>query len=239
MLDAVLDPFHRPAGDARGDGRQHHIGKHGKLDAETAAAVGRNAHPESRAGHAHRPRHHRMGAERALEIRQHVVAVVGRIILRDHDVAFHRRVREPRIIRGELDDPVGFFEGALGVAVGKFAHRNFVGLGFRVQQGRGFLARLERIDHRRQRAIFDAHEIGRVLGEIAVLGDDKRDRLADIAHAPDRERPLMHRRLERDQERIGKLLDVLAGDHRPDARRGERLRPCRFARFRRAHGASG
>ena len=38
MLEPVLDPFHRPAGDAGGDRRQHDVGKDRELDAEAAAA---------------------------------------------------------------------------------------------------------------------------------------------------------------------------------------------------------
>ena len=37
MLEPVLDPFHRPACDAGGDGREHDIGEHRELDAEAAA----------------------------------------------------------------------------------------------------------------------------------------------------------------------------------------------------------
>ena len=80
MLDAVLDPFHRAAGDLRGERGQHHIGKHRELDAEAAAGVRRDAQPHLRARHAQRPRHHRMRAERTLEVRHAVVAVVGRIV---------------------------------------------------------------------------------------------------------------------------------------------------------------
>ena len=107
MLDPVLDPFHRPPRDARGNRHEHHVGKHRELDAETAAAVGRNARAKLRTGHAQRARHHRMRAERSLEIRQHVIAAVGRIELRDDDVAFHRRVREPMIICRMLDAGMG------------------------------------------------------------------------------------------------------------------------------------
>ena len=59
VLDPVLDPFHRPARDACGERHEHHVGKYGEFDAETAAAVGRNAHAKLRAGHAQRARHHR------------------------------------------------------------------------------------------------------------------------------------------------------------------------------------
>ena len=43
MLEPVLDPFHRPAGDAGGERGEHDIGKHRELDAEAPAEVGRDA----------------------------------------------------------------------------------------------------------------------------------------------------------------------------------------------------
>ena len=88
----------------RRDRRQHDVGKHRQLDAEASAAVRRDAQPQLRPGHAQRARHHRMRAERALKVRQHVVAAVARTVLGDDDVAFHRRERVARIFAGERDD---------------------------------------------------------------------------------------------------------------------------------------
>ena len=47
--------------------------------------------------------------------------------------------------------------------------------------------RRDRIDHGGQRAVVDLDQVERVFGEIAVRRDDDRDRLADIAHAVDRD----------------------------------------------------
>ena len=217
MLDAILDPFDRAAGDFRRQRDQHDIGKHRKLDAETAAGIRRNAQPQFRPRHAQRARHHRVHGERALEIRQHVVAGFGRIVLRDHDVAFDRRERQPVIRHRHGDAAVGAGEGRLGIAVAKFAHRDFVGLGFRVQQRRRGLAGAPRIDHRRQRPIVDRHQLGGVLGDIAALRHHQRDRLADIAHALDRQRPLLHRHLDDGEKRVRQFADVLPGDDGPHA----------------------
>ncbi len=217
MLGAVLDPFHRAAGDLRRQRGQHHIRKHRKLDAEAAAAVGRNAQPHLRARHAQRLRHHRMGRERALEVRHAVVAAVGGIVRGDGDEALHRRERQPVERHRQLDDLVGLLERALGVAVVKLANRNLVGLGLLVQQRRVLAAGLHRIDHRLSRRVFDVHQFGGVLGDVAALGHHQRHRLAGKAHASDRERPLMDRRLQRHQERIGYFADILAGDDGPDA----------------------
>ena len=217
MLDAILDPFHRAAGDARGDRRQHHIGEHRELDAEAAAGIRRNAQPHLRARHAQRARHHRVRAERTLEIRQHVVTVVGRIVLGDHNVALHRREREPVKVGGERHPLVGLLERGLGVAVSEFADGDLVGLGLWMQQRRRRLACHQRVDHGLARRIFDLDQLGGVLGNVAAFRHDQRNRLADIAHAIDRQRPLVHRRLERDQKRIGELADVIAGNDRPHA----------------------
>ena len=89
-----------------------------------------------------------------------------------------------------------------------------------MQQRSGFFACLERIDHHRQIAIFDAHEIGRVFGEISVIGDNEDDRFADITDPADSQRPLMHRRLKGNQKRIGQAFDVVARNHRPNAGSG-------------------
>ena len=184
---------------------------------------GWDAQAQLRARHAQGPRHHRMGAERALEIRQHVVAVVGSAIFGHHHVAFHRREGIARIVDGERDAGVGLLERTLGLAVGELADRDLVGLGVGMQERRRFFARGLRVDHRRERLVVDGNQLGRVLGQIAALGHHQRHRLAHIAHVLDRERPLVDLGLERDQERVAELAHVLAGDHRPDAVLCQRL----------------
>ena len=224
MLDPVLDPFHRPAGDLRRQPQQHDIGKHRKLDAETAAGIRRYAQPQFRPRHPQRPRHHRMHRERALEIRQHVVAALGRIVLGDDDKALHRRERLARESRGQRDAMIGARERGFGVAIGEFAHMHFVGLRLRMQQRRILGAGRQRIDHRFERRIFDLDQLGGILGDIAAVGDHQRHRLADIAHPLDRQRPLLHRRLDHRHERIGQLAHVIAGDDRPHALMRQRRR---------------
>ena len=164
-----------------------------------------------------------MRAERSLEICQHVVAVVGRAVLRDDDVAFHRREREPRIVDFQRDARIRLLERSVGVAVGELADGYLVGPGFGMQDRRSRAARGLEVDHGFERPVFDVHQFGRILGEVAAFGHHQRHRLADIAHALDRQRPLIDRRLQRDQERIGQLAYVLAGDHRPYAGLRQRL----------------
>ena len=215
MLEPVLHPLDRAAGDARGERGEHDVGKHRELDAEAAAAVGRDAQPQLRAGHAQRPRHHRMGAERALEVRHHVEAAVGGAVFGDDHVALHRGEGAARIKAGQPDAGVRLRKRARGIAVGEVADRDLVALRLRMQQRRRRRARGAGVDHRLERLVVDAHQLGGVLREVAALRHHQRHRLADIAHALDRQRPLVDRRLERDQERIGDRPHVLAGDHRP------------------------
>ena len=209
MLDAVLGPFHRPAGDLRRERHQHDIGKYRKLDAEAAAGIRRNPQPQFRPRYAQRPRHHRMDRERTLEIRQHVVAALRRIMLRDHDVTFDRRKRQPRKRRRHRDAEIGAGEGFRGVAIREVAHRDFVGLRFRMQKQRGAVACRDRIEHRFERLVIDLDQFGSVLGDIAAIRHHQRHRLADIAHPLDRERPLLHRSLHRGEEWIGELAHLL------------------------------
>ena len=112
---------------------------------------------------------------------------------------------------------IGAGEGFRGVAIREVAHRDFVGLRFRMQQQRGAAACRDRIEHRFERLVIDLDQFGSVLGDIAAIRHHQRHRLADIAHPLDGERPLVHRRLHRGEEWIGELAHLLPGDHRPDA----------------------
>ena len=117
-------------------------------------------------------------------------------------------------------------ESGRGVAVGELAHRDFVGLGLRMDERRGFFTRGARIDHRFERREFDRHQFGGILGDITALGDDQRDRLADIAHPLHGKRPLLHRRFHRGEKRLRQLANIFAGDDGPDAvvrKRGARI----------------
>ena len=67
-------------------------------------------------------------------------------------------------------------------------------------------------EDRGTRLVVDLHELGRVFREVAALGDDQRDRIADEAHVVDRQREhrrhelfraLEHRRVHRDRARAG------------------------------------
>ena len=77
-----------------------------------------------------------------------------------------------------------------------------------------------RVRLRRQRLVVDRDPLRRVLGEVAVLGKDRRDRLPDVADLEAREhrqlRRLIARHARRGPERAAGSLDVGGGHHGRD-----------------------
>ena len=59
--------------------------------------------------------------------------------------------------------------------------------------------------------------IHRVLGEVAIFGDDDRHCLADEPHSVGCQRPLVHRLTQHDDEWIGVRFDIATGQHRDHA----------------------
>ena len=94
-----------------------------------------------------------------------------------------------------------------------------------VQHGGAVLERLAGVDDDVERLVLDDDELCGVARELARLGDDRRDRLADVAHLADRERVVLHlpARVGGDlEERVGEDRDLVAGQ-RP-VHTGERER---------------
>ncbi len=85
------------------------------------------------------------------------------------------------------------------------------------------------IDHRRQLLVVDLDQLERVLGDIAALGGDDRDRLADVAHAVERHAALLDRRIGETGQGPGDLGDVGAGHDQGHAR--QRLCPADIDRL--------
>jgi hypothetical protein len=84
------------------------------------------------------------------------------------------------------------------------------------------LPRPFQLDDRLERLVLHAHQLGGVLGEVPVVGDHHRDRLAHVAHAVDGERELGLRREQRgvpgeQGQRLVQLAEVGTGEHEPDA----------------------
>ena len=95
---------------------------------------------------------------------------------------------------------------------------------FSCTSGAPSLLRLERVEHDRQRLVLDLDQVARVLGDVAVLGDHGRDRLAVVAHLLDRDQVLDDRAGAERGERRRVLGDVGAGHDADDARQRLGLR---------------
>ena len=76
---------------------------------------------------------------------------------------------------------------------------------------------IARIDDDRQRSVVDLDQVERILGAIAVGRDDDGDRLADIAHALDRDGARLHGRPIAGEERPGDAGDVGSDNNRDNA----------------------
>ena len=101
-----------------------------------------------------------------------------------------------------------------------------VGAGFFMQERHSGTHGLLRVNDGGQRFVVDNEELERVLGEVAVFGDDTHDRLADIAHLAARQRQdrcgvIMGHARGRDQ-RLDRAGQILGGENSDDARGGAR-----------------
>ena len=219
MLEPILDPFDRPSRRPRGRGDQDDVGKNALLDAKAAAGIRWRAQPQAVARNLERPRHHRMDAEGTLEIGEHVVGVVARVIFGDHAIGFDRRAGIARVANVDADPVRGLRKGLLRIAVAKRPVAGDIARKAVVQNGRVGAERRQRIDHRRPRLVPDVDQINRVFRQIAIGRNDDRYGLADIAHAPNRDRPAFDRRLDADDQARRQRLDILAMQDRNDAGR--------------------
>ena len=128
-----------------------------------------------------------------------------------------RRVEAVEVELADLHDRVRLGEGDVEVAPLVDARsRPGCRRSRRAAAARRLRARA-RVDERRQRLVLDLDELGGVARELARLGDDDRDRLADVPHLADGERVVLHvcARRRRDlEERVGERRHLLA-DQRP------------------------
>ena len=148
---------------------------------------------------------------------------LGRVVIGDDNIAFHRRAEDARIVDFKLDAMRGGRKRALRITVTERAVVHDVRLASRMQQRRIGAQCGARIDLDRQRSILDENRIERIFGEVAIARHDHRDRLADIAHPIDRQRPIVDRCLHADDEGFGHRLYFGAGEHRCDAWARERV----------------
>ena len=184
VLAAVLDPFHRTAEALGRDQHQHVFRIELAAHAEAAAGVAlvevdlRRREPE----HAHQrvlvPVRHLGGAVQL----QHVA---GGVVEADGAAGLHRHAGMAADGEIELDHRMGRGERGVDVAEA-VAHDERRGVAAVVE----LAGRVARGQERRQRLDLDLDEIGRILGDIGVLGEHGGDGVADIAHAADRQHRL-------------------------------------------------
>ena len=175
MLAPVLDPFDRAAQPQRGETHQEILGVKLAADAEAAAGVALL-------------QHHRGGSAAEHPGQRVAVAMrhLGRAIQLQHvargveagqrAARLQRRAAVPADRQVERDDGMSRGESGIDLAIAG-AHHQRLG---RQPGGKPARRRLG-IEHRHQFLGLDDNEIGRVLGEVGVGREHRRDRLADIA----------------------------------------------------------
>ena len=226
-LVAVLHPLDRRAQAARELGDDRFLDEQLHLEAE-AAADGRADDPHARVRHPELRRQHAAHEERHLRRRPDRERVVARVPVGDHAAPLERRRVRPAEVEALAEDVRGPGERSVHVAGLELDVREVVVAEVLVQHRRVRCQCRLRIEHHRQRLVLDVDQLGRVLGEVAGGRDHGRDRLADVAHAVDRQhapdaglrlRPRGDRRRERRQ-----VEQILAGDDERDALHGTRPR---------------
>jgi hypothetical protein len=161
------------------------------------------------------------------------------IPLRDDPVRLDRRGAELREPEPLADDDLGFRERTVGLAVHEPAGIREVGAQRLVQDRRAVFERALGIHHGGQRLVVDLHQLGRVLGEVAIARDDDRDRFAHEPRLVGGGAVVMDGPGHADRERLRALRDIGARHDAHDAGRLERRRDVVPAdasvRVRRAH----
>src|SRR5262249_26542288 len=200
VLETILDPFYRAAGNARGDAHQHDVREKTLLDAEAAPGVGRRAQAQAVSRHFQGTRHDGVQAERSHEVGEHVISVFIRVIFGDETVGFDWRAGIAWIADRHRHAMRGLCKHALGVAVADRAFTRDVRTKTLMQEQSLWIERGEGIDDGRQRLVVDLNELQAIFGKVPVARQHNRDRLADITDALDGDRPAFDRRLHADDE---------------------------------------
>ena len=132
--------------------------------------------------------------------------------MRDDAVGFHRRRSITRIGIRKLEHTIGRGEGGLRVTVSEAAPADDVRSRFRMQQRRAAGHRALQIGDGGERVVVNADQIAGIFRDITRVGDDDRDRLADIAHAVDGNRKINDRRLNDGRDRTNQIGEIVAGN---------------------------
>jgi hypothetical protein len=227
MLATVLDPFHRPA-ELRGRDRDNDLLRiERRLGAEAAADERRDdAHFVGTA--LEEVGDGRPADVRRLRRRPHGQHARCRLLVCQHGAAFQRHRGAAVLEDVFLEHVRRGRKRVLDIAIGHRHERGDVAGKIAVRGRCAGRERIAAITHHRQHLVVDHHRRGGILGEIAVVGDDHRDCLADIADFVAGERILGAQRRDggvghRHRQRFGRepTGHVGDGEHRMDAGQGE------------------
>ena len=218
ILGAALDPFHRPAQFARGPEQHDPFGIQRVLDAEAAADIGRHdmdplaRNMEDAVGQLVTDGVHAGGGDEQMQ----QIAVR----MRDRGAGFHRRDDQAVVDEFQFDAMRGMGERLLdGPRIALLETERQVSRRDVPQLRRGVVQRARAIDDGRQRVVLDRQRLGRLHRLVAGLGDDERDRVADMPDPADRQRRARrddHRRQCRHLRCTGQrpeVADVVRGEH--------------------------
>ena len=149
------------------------------------------------------------------------------VVLDERSGALERRRREAVEVEPvDLHDVIRLGERGVDVAPVEDARPHDVRAGVVVEHDL-VLQRLLGVDEHRERVVLDLDQLGGVARELAGRRADRRDRLAHVPHAADRERVVLDVPARLDghlEERIRVDRDLVAGDRPVDAVELERLR---------------
>ena len=139
-----------------------------------------------------RRRHHDRGEARELVVGVDRPLPGAAVVLDERAVALERgRVEPVEVELGDLHDVVGLRDRVVPAAPLVGALPDEVRARVGVDHRDALVERVAGVGDRGQRLVVDLDELGRVAGELARLGDDDRDRVADEPGAADRERVVL------------------------------------------------
>ena len=210
VLAAVLDPLHRHAEPPRGPRDQHLLGVElDDLDAEAAADVGRD-YVDAVGIHAEEHRQPEPHARRRLGGVVHQEAVLPLVVARDHAARLDRHRGASLHAERPVVDVGGGRESGIDVAGLLGYEAGQVVRHVEVREGCVRTGRPVEVDGGRERVVLDDDALERVLGDVAVAGDDHRKHLARVAGFVLR------------QGMLGARRDQLVARHEQGARRSLR-----------------
>ncbi len=234
-LDAIRGPFHRSLQLGGGPSDDRLLGVVVDFRAKTAADIGGD-HAQLRLGNVQHKRAHQQPDDmRVLARREERVFAGGAVEIADRGARLHRVGHQPVVDKVEFDDPHGLCHRRLDSGgIADMPVITNIARHFGEHQRRAGLQRLGDIGDRRLDGVIDRDEFRRVARLREAVGDDDRDRIADMAHAAARQhrmRRLLHRRtvFRVNLPAAGKAADAVSLQLLAGVDGGDACRLCRGA----------